>query len=146
MAITLSNRKKFSNRTIGRQKGYNCYDWIEQAQCRHLNSITTNPIQGERCCTLWNCRKRRSPSRNWRCHHPSILGSYRPLELQEMQIPNSKLEMSPSLNFGLIQAFGIGRAIDAKPKVRMGTKNPCQNIAFVQSGLDGTWNPYHQVY
>ncbi|XP_068325452.1 uncharacterized protein [Pyrus communis] len=32
---------------------------------------------------LWNCRKCRSPTRNWRCHHPSILGSYRPLELAE---------------------------------------------------------------
>ncbi|XP_048420792.1 uncharacterized protein LOC103958384 isoform X1 [Pyrus x bretschneideri] len=31
--------------------------------------------------------------------------------LLEMQIPNSKLEMSPSLNFGLIQAFGIGRIL-----------------------------------
>ncbi|KAB2627102.1 mitochondrial Rho GTPase 1-like [Pyrus ussuriensis x Pyrus communis] len=51
------------------------------AQCRHLNSITTNPIQGEGCRTLWNCRKCRSPTRNWRCHHPSILGSFRPLEL-----------------------------------------------------------------
>ncbi|XP_048428725.1 uncharacterized protein LOC125471864 isoform X15 [Pyrus x bretschneideri] len=48
---------------------------------RHLNSITTNPIQGEGCRTLWNCRKCRSPTRNWRCHHPSILGSFRPLEL-----------------------------------------------------------------
>ncbi|XP_068314647.1 uncharacterized protein [Pyrus communis] len=56
------------------------------AQCRHLNSITTNPIQGESCCTLWNCRKCRSPTPNWRCHHPSILASYRPLELAEFWV------------------------------------------------------------
>nr|XP_028957442.1 uncharacterized protein LOC108171557 isoform X3 [Malus domestica] len=26
------------------------------------------------------------------------------------------------------------------------TWNPCQNLTFVLSGLDGTWNPYHHAY
>ncbi|XP_070683516.1 auxin response factor 13-like [Malus domestica] len=32
-----TNRKKVLNRTIGRQKGYNCYDWIEHGMFNYAD-------------------------------------------------------------------------------------------------------------
>ncbi|XP_050103051.1 uncharacterized protein LOC126582865 isoform X1 [Malus sylvestris] len=41
-----TKRKKVLNQTIGRQKGYNCYDWIEHETCEKLNAgISTQLLQ-----------------------------------------------------------------------------------------------------
>ncbi|RXH90793.1 hypothetical protein DVH24_035557, partial [Malus domestica] len=142
---TQFDRKKVLNQTIGRQKCYNCYDWIEHETCEKLNAgISTQLLQ-----TLFKVKG---------VVYYGIAGNADPqLEIGNVTVPqfwahtglwNWQLDFLAMASFVYLHndvSLHIPTSSDVKPKVRMGTKNPCQNLAFVQSGPDGTWNPYHQV-